>query len=149
MSESTPLLARLTEPPNATSPPPESPVPAETVSEELARFALVMPAEPERFALVKPETVSAPLETDNPDPVRSEKTSLLTARVPETVADPSKLALSFSVISAPRESRRRGVVPVVVMPPFRITSVAVEAPRPVIDDKVSASVPVMVTVPPE
>lgn len=99
--------------------------------------------------MVKPETVSAPLETDNPEPVRSEKTSPLIAKVPETVADPSKLALSFSVISAPKESRRKGVLPLVVIPPLRITSVAVEAPRPVTDDSVSASVPVMVTVPPE
>lgn len=44
-------------PPRDTDPPPLNPVPAVTDSEELARFALVMPAEPERLELVRPAIV--------------------------------------------------------------------------------------------
>ena len=46
--------------PNATEPPPASPLPAETVTDELARLALVMPADPDKLAFVKPEIVFEP-----------------------------------------------------------------------------------------
>ena len=48
---------RVVVPPRETKPPPESPVPAATVKEELARFAFVIPAEPERLESVRPAIV--------------------------------------------------------------------------------------------
>src|SRR5882724_2179676 len=44
-------------PPSETIPPPDKPVPVEIVSDEFARLAFVMPAVPDKFAFVNPETV--------------------------------------------------------------------------------------------
>ncbi len=60
LSERTPVLVRLIELPNETDPPPESPVPVVTVRDEFAKFALVIPAEPERLVFVKPVIVFDP-----------------------------------------------------------------------------------------
>src|SRR5438309_509890 len=53
-SDSTPALLIVTLEPRATAPPPERPVPAATVTDELARLALVIPAVPDKLAFVKP-----------------------------------------------------------------------------------------------
>src|SRR5439155_759442 len=59
-SDNTPALLMVTLEPRATAPPPDNPVPAVTVTDEFARFALVIPAVPERLLLVKPEMVFDP-----------------------------------------------------------------------------------------
>lgn len=50
----------VVEPPRATLPPPVRLVPAETVRLEFAKFALVIPADPERLLFVSPEIVFEP-----------------------------------------------------------------------------------------
>jgi hypothetical protein len=51
---------RVNVPPSANAPPPPNGPVVLTVTEELARFALVIPAVPERFAFVKPVIVLLP-----------------------------------------------------------------------------------------
>jgi hypothetical protein len=61
IAEVTPLLLIVTVPPSETGDPlTPIPVPAETVIEELAKLALVIPAEPDRLEFVSPEIVLDP-----------------------------------------------------------------------------------------
>ena len=82
-----------TELPKATAPPPDNPVPAVTVTDELARLALVMPAVPERLELVRLDMVLLAAEivllVRVSDPANVAKVPVVgnvTPVVPETVS---------------------------------------------------------------
>jgi hypothetical protein len=110
-------------PPSATEPVPELP------ANEIEEFC--------REAFGRLDTFKTPEVTDNPVPVKSLITSPPRANVPDTVAEPAK----YACVPISKD-------PVDVTPPLSDNLVAVEAPRPVTDDKVSASVAVSVMFPP-
>lgn len=56
----TPVFVSVSVSPREIVAPPESPVPVETIIDELARFAFVIPAVPERLEFVNPEIVLLP-----------------------------------------------------------------------------------------
>lgn len=106
----------VTEPPNETDPPVVRLVPAVTVKLELARLALVIPAEPERLELVRPVMVLEPAAIVAPVTVPLVAISIVVESRANVPAPPpmvtapvdvpvlmlvAKLELTFKLIAAP------------------------------------------------